>query len=92
MNREGRNRKMSPSKKCGVYKLRIMLKGVKNRRELKKSYAVIFREYCPSHMQNIIKEHLEYDSILNDPLKLMDAIYQSIHKPIRSTYPYLPLT
>ena len=40
-------------------------------------------------MQNIIKEHPKYDSILKDTLNLMDEISQSMHETIRSTYSYL---
>ena len=58
----------------------------------KKAYAMKFKEFCLSQMKNIIKEHPKYDSILNNPLKLMYAIAQSIHEPIRATHPYLSLT
>ena len=43
---------------------------------IKKVYAMIFKEFCPSHMQNRIKYHPKYNSIFNDTLKLMDTIYQ----------------
>ena len=43
-------------------------------------------------MQNIIKENPEYNSTLNNILKLMDEIAKSMHEPIRSTYPYLAIT
>ena len=43
-------------------------------------------------MQTIIEEHPEYDSIINNPLKLMDEISQSMYEPIWETYPYLSLT
>ena len=43
-------------------------------------------------MQNIIKEHPKYDIIINDTLKLMDAISQSMHDPIQATLLYLSLT
>ena len=48
--------------------------------------------FCTIHMQNIIKEHPKYYSILNHTFKLMDTISQSIHTHIRSEYPYLSLT
>ena len=31
----------------------------------KKAYAMIFKEFCPSHIQNKIKEHPKYGSIIN---------------------------
>ena len=37
---------------------------------------MIFKEFGPIQMKNIIKEHPEYDSIINYPLKLIDAIAQ----------------
>ena len=43
---------------------------------VKKAYSVIFQEFCPSQMQNRIKEHPTYDSILGNPLKLMDTTAQ----------------
>ena len=45
----------------------------------KKAYVMIFKEFCPCHTQNIIKENPKYDSIINNNLKLMDAISQSMH-------------
>ena len=43
-------------------------------------------------MKNRIKEHPEYDSVLNNPLKIMGEIAQPMHNPICATYPYLKLT
>ena len=43
-------------------------------------------------MQNRIKEHPKYSSILNYPLKLMDAISHSMCEPVQAIYPYMPLT
>ena len=53
---------------------------------------MIFKNFCPSQIQNRIKQHPEYDSIINHPLKLTDAISQSKYKPIQATYPYISLT
>ena len=44
--------------------------------KVKKAYAMIFKDFFPSQTQNRIKEHPEYDSIINNPLNIMDAIYQ----------------
>ena len=48
----------------------------------------LIKELCPSQMQNRIKDHSKYYSILNNTLKLMDEISQSMHNLIRATYPY----
>ena len=40
-------------------------------------------------MKNRIKEHAEYDSILNDNLKIIDAIAKSMSDHIQETYLYL---
>ena len=53
---------------------------------------IIFKELCLSQMKNRIKEHPEYDSVLNNPLKIMGEIAQPMHNPICATYPYLKLT
>ena len=84
---------MSLSKQCGIYKFENPAK-IENKLEenVKKVYAMIFNEYCPSEMQNRIKEHPEHDSMNNDPLKLMDKISKSMNEPIQATYPYMSLT
>ena len=53
---------------------------------------MIFKGSCTSQIQNGVKDHPKYEIILNDPLKLRDAIYQSMHEYIRKSYPYLSLT
>ena len=52
---------------------------------------MMFREFCPTHMKNIIKEKPKQKSIPNDPLNIMFAITQSINKHVQGTYPYLSL-
>ena len=69
-----------------------MKRDKKTGRERKKAYAMIFKELCTSQMQNIIKDQLEYDTILFNPLKLMDEIDQSMQERIRTKYKYLSLT
>ena len=59
---------------------------------MKKAHAMIFQELCPHKMKNIIKQHPEYEITLNNILKSMDAIGQSMHDPICETYPYISLT
>ena len=41
---------------------------------VKKAYVMIFKEFFPSNMQNRIKDHTKYDSIINNPLNIMDEI------------------
>ena len=41
---------------------------------MKKEYEMIFEEFCPSQMQNRIKDHPKYGIVINDPLDLMDTI------------------
>ena len=52
---------------------------------------MIFKEFYPSQMKNIIKENPKYEIIINNILKLMDEIAQSMHGPIIPTHPYLIL-
>ena len=52
---------------------------------------MIFKEFCPSQMHDIVKDHPKYDSINNNILKIMDGIDQSMHNTIQETYPYLLL-
>ena len=73
-------------------KYRIKLKDKRTGIKRKKAFSMIFKEFCSSHMKYIIEEHHEYDININDPLKIMDEIYQSMHRNIRATYPYLSLT
>ena len=58
-------------------------------RECETEYAIRFKELGPHHMQTRMKEKPEYNSIINYPLKLIDAIAQSVHGTIRTTYSYL---
>ena len=53
---------------------------------------MIIKEFCPSPMQNKIKEPPKDDSIINNPLRITDEICQSMHEPIWSTYSYISLT
>ena len=46
---------------------------------------MIFKEFCPRQMKDIIKEHPEYDIINNNPLILMDSSSKSIHEPLQET-------
>ena len=43
---------------------------------------MIFKEFCPIKVQNTIKEHLKYGSILNNPLKPIYKIAQSMHETL----------
>ena len=59
---------------------------------VKKSCVMIFKEFCSSQMQILIKKHPKHDSILNCHLKIMYTISQSMQEPIQETYPHLSLT
>ena len=50
---------------------------------------MIYKGFFPSQIKNRIKEHPEYEIILNYPLKIMYKIAQSMHDTVRATYPYL---
>ena len=76
MNKAGKNHKTSPSKQLGMQNWKSCETRKQTGRIHKKAYAMIFKEFCPSHMQNRIKYHLKYNIIFNDNLKLMDTIYQ----------------
>ena len=41
-----------------------------------KSYTVIILEFCPHKMKTTIRGHPKYDSIINNPLKLMGEKFQ----------------
>ena len=43
---------------------------------MKKAHMIIFKQFCPSHMENRIKEYPEYNRFINDPLTLIDTIAQ----------------
>jgi len=60
---------------------------------LKKTFALIFQSYCSATMQRRLEEHPEFElSIQDDPIKLMEAIAQLMHEPIRAVYPYSAVT
>ena len=51
-------------------------------------FALIMNDYCTSAMKNRIQEHPDYDKeLLDDPIKLLDAIQILTHNPIRAVYP-----
>ena len=52
---------------------------------------MIFKEFCPSQTNNIIKDNPGYNSVLNNPLNITDEISKSMHEPILETYPYLSI-
>ena len=90
MNQSGQNSENEPFKAMWDIQIENNVK-IENKLEynVKKAYAMIFKEFCTRQMQNRLKEHPEYDIIINNTLKLMDAIAQSIHEPVRAIYPYL---
>ena len=58
---------------------------------VKKAYAMIFKEFYGNNTQNRIKCHPKYDNILNNSFNLMDTIVQSMHNNTWETYPYMSL-
>ena len=86
MNQSGQNSENEPFKAMWDIQIENNVK-IENKLEynVKKAYAMIFKEFCPSPMQNRIKDNPKCDIIINDKLKLMHTISQSLNKPIRST-------
>ena len=58
---------------------------------MKKAYAMIFKEFCTHQIQTRIKYHHKNNSIINDHLKIIYTIAKSMHYPIQETYPYISL-
>ena len=48
----------------------------------KKAYEMIFKEFCWHQMKTRVKDNSKYESIINFPLKLIDAIAHLIHGTI----------
>ena len=52
------------------------------------AFALIVNDYCTTAMKNRIQEHPEYETkLLDDPIKLLDAIRILTHNPLRAVYP-----
>ena len=52
------------------------------------AFALIVNDYCTTAMKNRIQEHPEYEKkLLDDPIKLLDAIRILTHNPLRAVYP-----
>ena len=50
-----------------------------------KAYSLIYKNYCDTGMQARIKEHPKYYSkILDNPIKLLEAILILMHEPVRA--------
>ena len=50
---------------------------------------MIFNDFYPHKMRIKIKDNPEYENILNNTLKIIDSIDQSMYEPIQKTYSYL---
>ena len=60
---------------------------------LGRAYALILSTYCNGMMQHRIKEHTDFESMIqNDPIELLKAIKIVMHDPIRVKYPSASLT
>ena len=56
-------------------------------------YALILSTCCNRTMQHHIKEHPDFESMIqNDPIELLKAIKIVMRDPIRAKYPYASLT
>ena len=59
---------------------------------LGKAYSLIYKNYCDTVMQARIKEHPNYYSeILDNPIKLLEAISTLMHKPVRAQFAYVSM-
>ena len=57
-----------------------------------KAYSLIYENYCDSTMQTRIKEHPKYYSeILDNPIKLLEAIGILMHEPVRAQFSYVSM-
>ena len=52
------------------------------------AFALIINDYCTTAIKNHIQEHPEYKKkLLDNPIKLLDAIKVLTHNPLRAVYP-----
>ena len=59
---------------------------------LGKAYSLIYENYCDTVMQARIKEHPKYYSeILDNPIKLLEAISILMHEPVRAQFAYVSM-
>ena len=75
MNRSGQNSENESFKSMWNIQIDNNVKREKKLKDnVKKAYVMIFKEFFPSKTQNRIKDHTKYNSIINNPLNLMDEI------------------
>ena len=74
-------------------KMEIYLKREETLEEnLAKAYSLIYENYCDTIMQIRVKEHPDFQTtILNDPIKLLEAIAKLMHEPIRAHFGYISM-
>ena len=74
-------------------KMEIYLKREETLEEnLAKAYSLIYENYCDTIMQIRVKEHPDFQTtILNDPIKLLEAIAKLMHEPIRAQFGYISM-
>ena len=58
----------------------------------KTAYSYIWDNYCVKAMRNRIEEHPDYASLVNDPLKLLEAIKVLTMQPVRAQYSFVTMT
>ena len=57
-----------------------------------KTYALIYRTYCRSEMRTVIKEDPRFETdIMDEPLRVLDAISTSMYTLVRVRYPFSTL-
>ena len=57
-----------------------------------KAYSLIYSTYCSKVIQDRVTAHPEYETkIIDDPIKILEAIKILMHDPVRARYPYASL-
>ena len=86
--REERAMDIDYQEKMGIYLKRVSAL----EENTVKAYSLIYENYCNNIMQVRIKEHPKYYSeILDDPIKLLEAIAVLMHEPVRAHFNYLSI-
>ena len=58
-----------------------------------KAYSLIYSTYCSKVIQDRVTAHPEYETkIIDNPIKILEAIKILMHDPVRARYPYASLT
>ena len=98
----GDSKEVDPVKKAREEKALDIIFNQKTARYLKriekleenmgKAFSLIYENYCDTTMQTQIKEHPKYYSeILDNPIKLLEAIGILMHEPVRAQFGYVSM-